>query len=99
MTFLSAYPVLCYTPNCGQPAQFKIAASWSDGITSELKTYSLACPNCLEALFTKARQKQAACRLAPGETLDPPGIYELAAGTRDRQLVRRPDLELPRSSA
>ena len=87
------YPVLCYAPGCGRPAHFKIAARWSDGVTHELKTYSLACPDCLPGLFAKAAVKQRACRLAAGETLEPPGVYELTRGARDQQLVRRPELE------
>ncbi|WP_088254844.1 hypothetical protein [Fimbriiglobus ruber] len=87
------YPVLCYTRPCGQPARFKIAAKWSDGVTCELKTYSLACPDCLAQLLAAARIKQAACRLAPGETLDLPVVYELTPGARDRVLARRADLD------
>jgi hypothetical protein len=87
------YPVLCYAPGCGRPARFKIAAQWSDGNTHELKTYYLACPGCLPRLFAGARAKQPACRLAAGETLQPPGIFELIRGGRDRELVRRVDLE------
>ncbi len=89
----SSYPILCHRPGCGEPAAFKIAARWSDGITSELKTYSLSCPACLLDLLRQARAKQLACRLAPGEILEPPGVYELRRGTRDRKLARRPDLE------
>lgn len=87
------YPVLCYASGCGRPATLKIAARWSDGVTNELKTYALACPNCLPQLYTSAKSKRAACRLAAGETLDPPAVYELARGARDRELVRRADLE------
>ncbi|MDB5307912.1 MAG: hypothetical protein JWO38_2114 [Gemmataceae bacterium] len=87
------YPVLCYAPGCPGPAAFKVAARWSDGLTHELKTYSLACPDCLGPLFAGARAKRAACRLAPGETLDEAGIYELNRGGRDKTLKRRPDLE------
>jgi hypothetical protein len=87
------YPVVCYAPGCSRPAVYKIAARWSDGITHELKTYSLACPDCVAALFTRAAAKRAACRLAPGETLEEPGVYELHRGERDRTLRRRPDLE------
>jgi hypothetical protein len=87
------YPVLCYRPGCGRPAVYKIAARWSDGITAELKTYALSCEECLADWFRRSRQKQAVCRRAPGETLEPPGIYDLAAGQRDRELHRRPDLE------
>jgi hypothetical protein len=87
------YPVLCYAAGCPHPAAFKVAARWSDGVTAELKTYSLACPACLPELFAAAVAKRAACRLAPGETLDEPGVYELHRGERDKTLKRRPDLE------
>jgi hypothetical protein len=87
------YPVLCYAPGCGRPAQFKIAARWSDGVIRELKTYYLACPGCRAKLFAEARRKQPLCRLAVGETLDPPAVYELRGGARDQELVRREDLE------
>jgi hypothetical protein len=87
------YPVLCYEPGCGKPAHFKIAALWSDGTTRELKTYALACPGCLPALYRDAQVRQSNCRLAVGETLDRPGIFELARGVRDHHLVRRLELE------
>jgi hypothetical protein len=87
------YPVHCTRPGCARPAAYKIAARWSDGATEELKTYALVCADCLSAAFAASRRKQAACRLAPGETLEPPGIYVLARGCRDRTLERRPDLE------
>jgi hypothetical protein len=87
------YPVLCYAAGCPNPAAFKIAARWSDGVTQELKTYYLACATCLRTLYASAVAKRAACRLAPGESLDEPGIYELHRGERDKTLKRRPDLE------
>ncbi len=88
------YPVLCYTRGCGRPAAYKIAARWSDGATEELKTYALCCPECLADWLRRTREKQNACRRAPGEILETPGVYELARGQRDRKLVRRPDLEV-----
>jgi hypothetical protein len=87
------YPILCTTRGCGQHAQYKIAAQWSDGVTQELKTYALTCAACLSAAFHRSRSKQVACRLATGETLESPGIYDLAPGQRDQQLARRRDLE------
>lgn len=90
---MSPYPVRCYAPGCPQLAAFKIAARWSDGLTHELKTYSLACPACVADLFRRAGEKWAACRLAAGETLDEPGVYELTRGGRDKTLKRRADLE------
>jgi len=90
---MPSYPILCYTKGCGQPVQYKIAARWSDGATQELKTYALTCVACLGESLARSRAKQAACRLAPGESLEVPGVYELAHGRRDQQLQRRLDLE------
>ncbi len=90
---MPAYPVLCYAPGCRDVAAYKVAACWSDGVTRELKTYSLACSKCVTALFAEASAKRAACRLAPGETLNEPGIYELHRGGRDHALKRLPELE------
>jgi hypothetical protein len=87
------YPIYCYTPRCGQLAAYKIAGRWSDGVTEELKTYALSCPGCLADWLRRGREKQAACRLAPGEILEPPGVFELVRGERDRVLRRRSDLE------
>jgi hypothetical protein len=96
---MSPYPVLCYAAGCSAPAAYKVAARWSDGTTHELKTYALACAACLPKLFASAAAKRAACRLAPGETLDAPGVYELTRGARDRALTRRPDLEAALTSS
>ena len=87
------YPVVCYARGCPREARYKIAARWSDGVTSELKTYSLACAHCLPDLYGTARTKKAACRLAAGETLGEPEVFEMRRGARDRELVRRPELE------
>lgn len=89
---MPAYPIHCYH-GCGQLALYKIAARWSDGVTEELKTYALTCADCLGEWFRRSREKQAACRLAPGEILEPPGIYVLERGRRDSGLTRRIDLE------
>jgi hypothetical protein len=88
-----SYPLRCYASGCQRPAAYKIAARWSDGLTAELKTYSLCCPECLAAAFRQSQQKQAACRLAPGESLQPPGIYRLVRGQRDQKLERLLELE------
>src|SRR5262245_45543097 len=74
------YPLLGYHNGCVRPAVYKIAARWSDGITQELKTYALSCAACLPEWFRLSREKQKACRLAPNETLEPPGIYSLERG-------------------
>jgi predicted CxxxxCH...CXXCH cytochrome family protein len=87
------YPVICHAPGCRSSAAYKIAARWSDGITNELKTYFLSCRDCLSKLFAEAGVKRAACRLAAGETLEAPGIYELHRGDRDQTRKRCVELE------
>ena len=87
------YAVLCYTPGCGHKATYKIAARWSDGLTGELKTYALSCAACLPQWFVASRKKQAACRLAPGEVLEAPGVYHLERGQHDQQLQHADDVE------
>jgi hypothetical protein len=87
------YPIYCSHTGCGQAATYKIAARWSDGVTEELKTYALCCATCLPDVFRQSRAKQTTCRRAAGEILEPPGIYQLNRGQRDRQLQRLVDLE------
>jgi hypothetical protein len=87
------YPVLCYTPNCDKRAEYKIAARWSDGVTQELKTYALCCEGCLADWFARTRDKHLQCVRANNETLDPPGIFQIVHGKRDRQLERLPEKE------
>lgn len=93
MSVMPPYPVLCHAAGCDRPAAFKIAARWSDGLTRELKTYSLVCPDCVRAMLADARDRQRDCRLVPGESTEPVGVYELVPGQRDRELARRDDLE------
>jgi hypothetical protein len=87
------YPVLCSTPGCFHKAVYKIAAHWSDGMTAELKPYALTCVACLPLWLRTARAKQAGCRLAPGEELQPAGVYLLERGQHDQQLRRAEDVE------
>jgi hypothetical protein len=84
---------MCYAKECSNEAAFKIAARWSDGVTKELKTYFLSCAGCLAALYHAAKVKKAACRLAAGETLGEPEVFEITRGRRDRDLARRAELE------
>ncbi len=90
---LRSYLLLCTHASCSRPAVYKIAARWSDGTTGELKTYGLCCAECLPEALRLSRDKQTACRLAKGETLETPGVYLLVRGQRDHQLERRLDLE------
>jgi hypothetical protein len=91
---LTDYRIPCCSMGCTNEAVFKVAARWSDGLTGELKTYSLCCESCLAAEYWASRRKQADCRLAAGESLEVPGIYRLVRGQRDRDLQRLAEMEL-----
>src|SRR5260221_14025378 len=90
---LKDYAIRCYGKDCPRPAVYKIAARWSDGVTSEPKTYSLCCEECLSERFRESRAKQVACRLTAGETLEPPGIFFICRGAHDYELRRLTDRE------
>src|SRR4051812_125479 len=90
---MPAYQVPCYTPRRDREAAYKIAAEWSDGLTRELKTYGLCCAECVPAWFTRARERKAACRAAPGETLGDPHVFRVQRGQRDQRLERMTELE------
>lgn len=85
--------VRCSMPDCREPATYKIAATWSDGAFSELKTYGHACADHLGPVFREAEDRHESYRPAPGETIEEIGIYRYEQGKRDRLLQRLWGLE------
>ena len=51
-------PVHCGSPGCQELAEYKIAAPWSVGRFSELKTYGLACHAHYEGLYRDAVRRR-----------------------------------------
>jgi hypothetical protein len=85
--------VCCSLAGCRAPASYKIAAHWSGGSFSELRTYGFACSEHLGAVFRDAEARQQAYQPAPGETVEEIAIYRYEQGKRDRQLHRLWGLE------
>jgi hypothetical protein len=85
--------VHCSQSDCREPASYKIAALWSGGSYSELKTYGFACSEHLGPVFREAEERQVASALAPDETIEELAIYRFEQGKRDRQLQRLWGLE------
>lgn len=83
----------CSVPGCGEPAAYKIAAPWSDGSFSELKTFGHACADHIGVLFREAEDRREEYPPSSGETIEPIGIYRYEQGRRDRQLQRLWGLE------
>lgn len=82
------YQPRCSTPDCGQPAVYKVAAPWSNGTSRELKNYGLACEAHREAQLALAQQHRLGLKVAEGETVGDVGLYQLAPGKRDAELPR-----------
>jgi hypothetical protein len=85
--------VRCSLPHCEEPATYKVAAVWSVGSFSELKTYGFACSDHLGRVFREAEQRHSDYQPAPGETIEEIAIYRFEQGKRDRQLQRLWGLE------
>jgi len=86
-------PVRCAVASCDEPATYKIAAAWSDGQFSELKTYGLCCHAHLGTVFRAAAARRLASAAGSAESQDEIGIYRFEPGKRDRQLQRLWGLE------
>jgi hypothetical protein len=76
----------CTAVGCQEQALYKIAATWSDGTSHELKNYGLACELHRDAQLEIARRRHAILKLAEGETVGPVRIYVLREGCRDAEL-------------
>ena len=85
------YQPKCSIQHCDRPALYKVAATWSDGTSRELKNYGTACEGHRDELLARARANRGTLTLAEGETVGPVGVYQLAAGRRDAELKRLPD--------
>ena len=90
---MSVTVVRCSLPACVEPAAYKIAAQWSDGSFSELKSYGFACSDHLGPVFREAEERRQAREVRPGEILEEIAIYKYEQGRRDRQLQRLWGLE------
>lgn len=82
------YRPSCNVPQCSEPVLYKIAATWSDGTSRELKNYGLACETHRASQLELARRAHEGLRLAEGETVGPVEVYRLKDGCRDAELSR-----------
>lgn len=90
---MSPTVVRCSMPSCREPAAYKVAAPWSDGRFTELKTYGHACAEHLGPVFRAAEERRATYRPAAGESVGEIEIYRYGNGWLDWQLQRVEDLE------
>jgi hypothetical protein len=67
-------------------AVYKIAASWSDGSSRELKNYGLACDHHRDRELAAARRRHEVLPRGEDETVGSVELYRLLPGCRDRDL-------------
>ncbi|WP_422931098.1 hypothetical protein [Singulisphaera sp. PoT] len=83
----------CSCPGCDKAAIYKIAARWSDGRFSELKTYALSCLDHFGPLYRRAIDQRSTYTQAPHEILGEVGIYRCGKGLKSDPSVRLRMLE------
>jgi hypothetical protein len=81
------YRPSCSAGHCDQPAVYKIAATWSDGSSRELKNYGLTCEAHRVCRLEAARRHHQGLRLSDLETVGPVEVYVLRFGCRDAELI------------
>jgi hypothetical protein len=85
--------VRCSLSDCHEAAAYKIAARWSAGTISELKTFGFACSDHLGPVFREAEARREDYEPSEGEVIEEIAIYKYENGKRDRQLQRLWGLE------
>lgn len=90
---MSVTHIVCSLSHCNEPAVYKIAAHWSDGSFSELKSYGFACSDHLGPVFRQAEGRRQDYEPRPGEAVEEIALYKFEQGKRDRQLQRLWGLE------
>jgi hypothetical protein len=88
------FTIYCSHPRArNRPAKYKLAAEWSVGDYSELKTYGFADDGCIEDVYRDARERMKKFRGCEGESVGDLRIYILDSRRRDHELDRAFELE------
>jgi hypothetical protein len=88
------YTIYCSHPEFSRaPAKYKLAAEWTGGGYSELKTYGFANDECIEKVYRDARTRLGRFRPGEGESVGELRIYVLDASRHDYELDRATELE------
>ena len=80
--------VSCGAPGCGHPAEFKVAAPWSYGRFTELKTYGLACAAHRDQTYQAAVARGQKHPSSSEEKVGEIGVYRYEKGLHDRDLEK-----------
>lgn len=86
-------PVCCGNPGCHELAEYKIAAQWSAGKFSELKTYGLACAEHYGQVYRDALRRRKNHPPSPEETQGEINVYHFEKGQAVSKLEQVPNPE------
>ena len=81
-------PVHCGAPGCSSDAEYKVAANWSAGRFSELKTYALACESHYAQSYRDALHRRKIHPPSAEEVQGEIGVYRYAKGRPDKALEK-----------
>lgn len=85
----------CDAVGCQSEPTYKLAASWTNGTSRELKSYGVVCPDHLTRLLVRARASRAALVVTEGEYVGEVGVYRLEPGRLDTELTPIADSVVP----
>ena len=77
------YRPTCSAPGCDALAVYKVAASWSDGMSWELKNYGLSCEAHRLSQLARGKVHRQGLLLGDGEVVGQVGLFELQENARD----------------
>lgn len=86
-------PVMCGAPGCTEPAEYKIAAPWSAGRFSELKTYGLACEGHYAQCYREALRRRKIHPPSREELQGEISVYRFEKGQSAQKLQPVPNPE------
>lgn len=82
--------VTCNIPGCAQPAEYKIAAPWSAGRFSELKTYGIACADHYAQVYRDALRRRKVHPPSPEESQGEIALFHFEKGKAGQPLKSVP---------
>jgi hypothetical protein len=86
-------PVKCGASGCGELAEYKIAAPWSAGRFSELKTYGLACEGHYTQTYREAMARRKVHPPSKEELQGEMSVYRFEKGKSSTKLEPVPNPE------
>lgn len=85
----------CHVVGCQSGPRYKLAAPWTNGASSELKSYGLTCEEHLPERLARARASRAGLVLGEGEYVGEVAVYRFEPGRRDADLATVPPPSVP----